>query len=118
MEDLAYFVKAFVKKERQQRLLDFAQRRWAKLLDELDHLERHLNERCVLVEKNAFEAAAKVIAEKGVTRGIYIDRLNQAVPAVPAELNGVVDSGLLICRPKQVAFYFHHHGWVWVCQET
>jgi hypothetical protein len=118
MDDFIYFVEKFIKRERQERWLGFAAGKWEKLAGKLGELERSLNERCTLVEKNALDVASKLIADEKIGKGVYIDKYNKHLLMMPINLGNVADDSLLVCRDKKVAFYFHHEGWVWICKAT
>lgn len=116
MDYFVYFVEEFIKKERQDRWLGFAAGKWEKLTGKLGELERSLNERCTLIEKNALDVASELIREEKITKGVYIDKHNKQLHMMPIDLANVADDSLLICRDKKIAFYFHHEGWIWICK--
>ena len=118
MDDSIYFVEKYIKKERRDRWLGFANGRWEKLAGKLGELERSLNEKCTLVESNAFDVARKLIADREIDNGVYMDCFNNGTLMQPINLDNVYDDSLLICRGKKVAFYFHHEGWIWICREA
>ncbi|HVE08587.1 MAG TPA: hypothetical protein VNE00_15150 [Paraburkholderia sp.] len=118
MDDFVYFVEKFIKRERRDRWLGFAAGKWEKFAGKLGELERSLNERCTLVEANAFDVAEKLIVDRKIEKGTYIDYFNKCVLMSPLDLDNVSDDSLLICRDKKIAFYFHHEGWIWICREV
>ncbi|GAB2869670.1 hypothetical protein GCM10027093_01730 [Paraburkholderia jirisanensis] len=117
MNEFIYFIDKFVKRERQNRWRGFAGGKWEQLAEKLGDLERSLNEQCTLVESNAFSTAAKILAERKIHRGIYIDYFNSSRLMDPIDLGKISDDSLLICQDKKLAFYFHHENWVWICEE-
>ena len=126
MDDFIYFIKAFVKKSRQDRWIGFAESDWEKLTKEIHNLGNYLDERrCELIENKAYDVAKKLIEDKKINKGIYIERYypgdpfcNKYSTMEPINLDDVSDDSLLICREKKIAFFFSHEGWIWICQEN
>lgn len=116
MDDLTYFIRTFIAKNRQDRWLNLANGKVEKLHRRLGELEKHINERCVLVQNNAAEIFHQTIAEERITSGSYISQGGMR-PLSPITLSDIHDDSLLICRDKKMAFFFHNEGWIWVCRE-
>ncbi|SQI44156.1 Uncharacterised protein [Leminorella richardii] len=116
MDDLTYFIQTFIAKNRRERWLILANGKKEKLYDKLQELEKHLNEKCTLVQNNALEAFNDLLSEERIVSGTYIGR-EGIITLSPIALGEIRDNSLLICRGKGIAFFFHHEGWVWICRE-
>ncbi|QLV00921.1 hypothetical protein HV284_07440 [Escherichia marmotae] len=64
MENLIFFIKYFVVKNRQAHWLSLTSGKWDKFPLKIDKIEKHLNERCVLIEKNISEEFSHFIDKK------------------------------------------------------
>ncbi|WP_286969402.1 hypothetical protein [Flavobacterium sp. UBA4854] len=116
MDDLIYFISEFIEKNRQERWKYLASGKWKNFADKLHGLEKHLNNRCVLAEKNAIQKVEEIIAINKITQGVYVDRNSEPFLMNPIDIKSVKDDSLIICKKNNIAFFFHHEGWVWMCE--
>lgn len=115
MENLIFFIKYFVVKNRQAHWLSLTSGKWDKFPLKIDKIEKHLNERCVLIEKNISEEFSHFIDKKNIRHGFYFDRYLCNERLSPVTFEQIHDDSILVCPDSKVAFYFHHDGWMWYC---
>lgn len=116
MKDIIYFIQNFISKNRQSRWLYLTERKWEKFATELNTLEKHLNEKCILIEKNATETFATIVKEENCTKGTYID--TDGIHFINLNNNDIIsyNNSILVCSDQKMAFFFHHEGWIWICK--
>ncbi len=64
MENLIFFIKHFIVKNRQAHWLSLTSGKWDKFSAKIDKIEKHLNERCILIENNVSEEFVNLINKK------------------------------------------------------
>lgn len=115
LNDLVFFIKNFIQKERQDRWIEFLGKGrgifWAKL----PQLERHLNSKCRLVENNSGSEMVAYAQNNGITNASYYDKYTCGMAVVFPDFEIRQDS-FIINRDKQCAFYVHPEGWIWICK--
>lgn len=116
MDDILYFISEFIEKSRQERWNYLASGKWDKFVDKFHGLEKHLNEKCSLVEKNAVERVNEIIEKKRIKRGTYVSLYAQISLMEPLNISKAEDDSLIICKENNIAFFFHHEGWIWICE--
>lgn len=122
MEFFQLFVNLFIAKERRERwfyLSDHPE----KLYGKLRQLERHLNTNCRFVEKQMDDEIEQFIKKHWLSDGYYFSfsPYKDSGYLSAKELENVVakDYGdfIVIYPKKKVAIYYHHEGWVWLCEQ-
>ena len=115
MDLLLLFIKEFVVKNKQERLSHFAKSNWDRFATELDKLEICLNEKCICINSNIVNEFNKIVSHKNIKSGIYFDSYSKGNEMFPVDFSKIHDSSLLICPRERIAFFFHHEGWMWIC---
>jgi len=121
MEDLLFFIREFVKKEKQDRWAYFATEKMNKFVDKIDKMGFDLNCKCIRFEKNIEVPFNQVVREKNLKNGIYYDgwedQQGQGIRVSPISIEKMRGSSLIICRKEGIGFFLNHEGWLWVCRK-
>ncbi|HEB1789516.1 hypothetical protein [Escherichia albertii] len=115
MENLIFFIKHFIVKNRQAHWLSLTSGKWDKFSAKIDKIEKHLNERCILIENNVSEEFVNLINKKNINHGFYFDRYLYNERFSPVTFEQMHDDSIFVCPDAKVTFYFHHDGWMWYC---
>ncbi|EDN7242986.1 hypothetical protein GJ200_19660 [Salmonella enterica subsp. enterica] len=115
MENLIFFIEKFIVKNRQAHWLSLSSGKWEKFSSKIDKMGKHLNERCILIEKNVSKEFGALIDKKNIRHGFYFDRYLCNERFSPVTFEQMHDDSILVCPDTNVAFYFHHEGWMWYC---
>ncbi|MWN90692.1 hypothetical protein GQ597_08260 [Gilliamella sp. Pra-s65] len=90
--------------------------KWKKFSSNIKHLDNHLNHYCVKIDNNTFEAFNQIVKHYSIKSGYYYDANTKGIEISTTCLDCICDDSLLICTDNNIAFYFHHDGWLWFCQ--
>jgi hypothetical protein len=120
MEDLLFFIHAFVKKEKQDRWSWFAARKIDKFIAKIDKLGWDLNDKCLRHELNIDQPFNRIVTKRNLKTGTYYDRWGlpeeQGLPVSPVAIEKMRDDSLIICRQQGVGLFINHESWLWVCK--
>lgn len=118
MDDFRYFVRSFIVKQKQDRWLQFIEKeKWDKIGEQLHKLDKDLNSKCVMYKTNGSVECQKLVEIKHISCGTYVDEDGIELIERDVTSRHVRDDSLIICRHANVAFYFSHEGYVWVCSK-
>jgi hypothetical protein len=117
MDDFQYFVDNFIIKNKKSRWMHFLkENRWDKIADQLHKLDKDLNDKCCLYEKNGLAAFNGIMNKESDRHGVYIDK-DGIIQKDYLPEQEIHDDSIFVCRNRRIAFYFSHEGWVWVCRQ-
>jgi hypothetical protein len=123
LEQFEWFVKSFIEKSRQERWLVLANGFTNQRAHKFNQFERHLNERCTLIELNIF-APVKILVNKLRLKNGYLidlrhleDSRDIIVNNFESDFEAAVSEYTIVTFAKeQIAFAFLHCG-VWICRK-
>ena len=119
VEQFSLFVQWFIDKQHKERWLYLSEKGMDKVYKNSNQLEKHLDERyCYLVEKNAMQLVLGLLDQYKLDEGFYISfhDYDPSRRIKRREWSAIVSVEYIIIYPNDnLAFYFHHEGWIWVC---
>jgi hypothetical protein len=115
MEDLLFFIKNFIQKDRRERWIGFLTKDINVFFSKLSQIERHFNDNCRLVVMNSIYEVNKYTNENKIVDGNYYDEYTIG-KKVTFPIVEMCQDSFIINKERKCAFYAHPEGWIWICK--
>ena len=119
MEQFSLFIKQFIEKQYRDKWLYLSEKGMDKVYKNISQLEKHLDKRyCHMDETSTMQAVSALLDKYKLDKGFYIsfDDRDTSRNMKRSEWDTINSVEYIIIYPKDdFALYFHHSGYVWVC---